>query len=226
MPASIIRLKQTLLNLTLRLREAYVSRSLREEQLIATVADTAGPLRACAATLLELVERVDGEVTRLRQVAAEHTASLASLLLATASQDEAFLDSLLRDGVQRDEALLKQCAQVAIEHEPSRAEQLRSHLEELRTAQDALTRQVSMAVQTETDVLSEVVRALLGDTRTSASFIETALSYEPTWAATIRQWQRDPNWRQLTHLLTKIAQRHDALCTTLVSAGMQDGDKR
>ncbi len=53
-PAEIARLKQVLLNLTLRLRAAYVLRSLREEQLALVVADAAGPLRACAATLLEL----------------------------------------------------------------------------------------------------------------------------------------------------------------------------
>jgi hypothetical protein len=52
--AAVARLKQTLLNLTLRMREAYVSRSLREEQLAFSIADFAGPLRACAATLLEL----------------------------------------------------------------------------------------------------------------------------------------------------------------------------
>jgi predicted nucleotidyltransferase len=51
---SIVRLKQTLLNLTLRLREAYIARGLRDEQLVKVIADTAGPLRACAATLLEL----------------------------------------------------------------------------------------------------------------------------------------------------------------------------
>lgn len=51
---AIFRLKQTLLNLILRLRESYISRGLREEQLVATIADTAGPLRSCAATLLEL----------------------------------------------------------------------------------------------------------------------------------------------------------------------------
>ena len=51
---SIFRLKQTLLNLTLRLRETYILRGLREEQLVATIADSAGPLRSCAATLLEL----------------------------------------------------------------------------------------------------------------------------------------------------------------------------
>jgi predicted nucleotidyltransferase len=51
---SIFRLKQTLLNLTLRLREAYIARGLREEQLVAVIADMAGPLRSCAATLLEL----------------------------------------------------------------------------------------------------------------------------------------------------------------------------
>lgn len=52
--AEIIRLKQALLNLTLRLRETYVSRSLREEQLVVVLAEAAGPLRSCAASLLEL----------------------------------------------------------------------------------------------------------------------------------------------------------------------------
>lgn len=51
---AIQRLKQSLLNLALRLREAYISRGLREEQLAAMIADAAGPLRSCAATLLEL----------------------------------------------------------------------------------------------------------------------------------------------------------------------------
>jgi predicted nucleotidyltransferase len=51
---AIFRLKQTLLNLTLRMRGAYVARSLREEQLGAVIADVAGPLRSCASTLLEL----------------------------------------------------------------------------------------------------------------------------------------------------------------------------
>jgi predicted nucleotidyltransferase len=51
---AIFRLKQTLLNLTLRMREAYIARSLREEQLAALIADVAGPLRSCAATLLGL----------------------------------------------------------------------------------------------------------------------------------------------------------------------------
>ena len=54
---TIVRLKQTLLNLTLRLREAYISRGLREEQLVAMIADMAGPLRSCAASLLELEGR-------------------------------------------------------------------------------------------------------------------------------------------------------------------------
>ena len=51
---AIFRLKQTLLNLTLRLRETYISRSLREEQVSVVIADVAGPLRSCASTLLEL----------------------------------------------------------------------------------------------------------------------------------------------------------------------------
>ena len=48
------RLKQVLLNLQLRLRERYVLVSLREEQLALVIADAAGPLRASAASLLQL----------------------------------------------------------------------------------------------------------------------------------------------------------------------------
>ena len=50
----VARLGQVLLNDLLRLREAYVSRSLREEQMVRVVAEAAGPLRSAAATLLEL----------------------------------------------------------------------------------------------------------------------------------------------------------------------------
>ena len=52
--AVVARLRQVLLNLTMRLRQTYALRSLREEQLAFAVADAAGPLRASAATLLEL----------------------------------------------------------------------------------------------------------------------------------------------------------------------------
>lgn len=52
--AQIFRLKQVLLNLVLRSRESYAVRAGREDQVALLVADTAGPLRACAATLLEL----------------------------------------------------------------------------------------------------------------------------------------------------------------------------
>lgn len=52
--ASVFRLKQVLLNLRLRLRSLYVFRGLNEEQLVLVVADAVGPLRSCAATLLEL----------------------------------------------------------------------------------------------------------------------------------------------------------------------------
>ena len=68
---AIFRLKQTLLNLTLRLRETYIARSLREEQLAAVIADTAGPLRSCAATLLELEgNAVSSPKEALEQIAA------------------------------------------------------------------------------------------------------------------------------------------------------------
>lgn len=68
--ATIARLKQVLLNLILRLRELYVLRSLREEQLALVIADMAGPLRSCAATLLELQgQPVESPKEALAQVA-------------------------------------------------------------------------------------------------------------------------------------------------------------
>jgi hypothetical protein len=53
-PAEIFRLRQVLLNLVLRLREAAVARGHRPEQVALILADTLGPLRAACATLLEL----------------------------------------------------------------------------------------------------------------------------------------------------------------------------
>lgn len=52
--AIIWRLKQVLLNLTLRLREAYVERGSTPERVSALIADSAGPMRSCAATVLDL----------------------------------------------------------------------------------------------------------------------------------------------------------------------------
>jgi predicted nucleotidyltransferase len=52
--AEIARLRQVLLNLILRMRSVYATRSLREEQLALALADFAGPLRASAAALIEL----------------------------------------------------------------------------------------------------------------------------------------------------------------------------
>ena len=48
----IFRLRQILLNLTLRLREAYVSRGQHAGQVAHVLAETFGPLRAAAATLI------------------------------------------------------------------------------------------------------------------------------------------------------------------------------
>jgi hypothetical protein len=55
--ALVRRVRQVLLNLTMRLREAYVERSLREEQCAITVAESAAPLRTSAASILELEGR-------------------------------------------------------------------------------------------------------------------------------------------------------------------------
>ena len=52
--AKVKQLRQQLLNLTLRLRASYMTRSSREEQMTLVIADAAGPLRSCAAAQLEL----------------------------------------------------------------------------------------------------------------------------------------------------------------------------
>jgi predicted nucleotidyltransferase len=78
---AILRLKQTLLNLTLRLRVAYVARSLREEQLGTVIADAAGPMRSCASTLLELEGRPAASPKEaLEQIASSATAHDVQLI--------------------------------------------------------------------------------------------------------------------------------------------------
>jgi hypothetical protein len=52
--ALIARLEQVLLNLTLRLRAAYIERSLREEQLAPILAEATSVLGTSAASLIEL----------------------------------------------------------------------------------------------------------------------------------------------------------------------------
>jgi predicted nucleotidyltransferase len=51
--AEILRVKQVLLNLVLRARSTY-AQSVREPDLVRLLSDLAGPLRACAAALLDL----------------------------------------------------------------------------------------------------------------------------------------------------------------------------
>lgn len=55
--ALVRRLRQVLLNLQIRARERYLVLSLREEQLARHIADSAGPLRSAAASLLQLEGR-------------------------------------------------------------------------------------------------------------------------------------------------------------------------
>jgi len=52
--ATVRRVRQVLLNLTLRLREQYVIDGEHEERLARIIADITGPVRACAATLITL----------------------------------------------------------------------------------------------------------------------------------------------------------------------------
>jgi predicted nucleotidyltransferase len=71
--AAIFRLKQVLLNIILRWRNAYALRGGREEALVRAVAEAAGPLRSMAATLLELE---DGQVRAPKPALEEIAAAL------------------------------------------------------------------------------------------------------------------------------------------------------
>ncbi|MHC1743585.1 MAG: hypothetical protein AB9873_11195 [Syntrophobacteraceae bacterium] len=55
--ARLRALRQMLLNLSMRLRERYMTTSLREEQLALVIAEAAAPLRSAAATILALEGR-------------------------------------------------------------------------------------------------------------------------------------------------------------------------
>jgi hypothetical protein len=56
-PALVGRLDQVLLNITLRLRALYLERGRFAEQLSGLIAQMSGPIRTCAASLLELEGR-------------------------------------------------------------------------------------------------------------------------------------------------------------------------
>lgn len=97
--AEIFRLRQVLLNLVLRLREAYASRGHRPEQVGRVLADAVGPLRAACATLLELegASAVDS-ASALTHLASTLGAQepVAQMLAAHASRPIGADDTLLR----------------------------------------------------------------------------------------------------------------------------------
>jgi predicted nucleotidyltransferase len=89
----IFRLRQMLLNLTLRLREAYVSRGQRSEEAVRVLADALGPLRAAAATLLELEGAPNPDSSAaLTALAASFGASNAAAVLFAAHERKPVAD--------------------------------------------------------------------------------------------------------------------------------------
>ena len=81
----LFRLRQMLPNLTLRLRGSCISHGQQPEQVTRILADLAGPLRAAAATLLELEGHTSETSTALTSLAAsfgEPAAAIAQSILA------------------------------------------------------------------------------------------------------------------------------------------------
>ena len=91
--ATLQRLKQVVVNLMLRLRERYALVSLREEQLIPIIADSAGPIRACAVSILTLQGEKPNSPKEALQALTSHlpqhdwTAILANMSLARERQE-------------------------------------------------------------------------------------------------------------------------------------------
>lgn len=113
--AEVFRLRQILLNLILRLREAYVARGHRPEQATLILADMFGPLRAACATLLELEGTPNADSTAaLTTVAASFGAqSGAAAALILAAHDRATLGADAEDALFQTLALTMQISRRA-----------------------------------------------------------------------------------------------------------------
>jgi len=85
--AVIVRVRQVLLNLVLRLRASYALEHDREERLAVLIADAAGPLRASAAEILDL-QGTPASTGReaLERLAREWSAARAADVLAVISR--------------------------------------------------------------------------------------------------------------------------------------------
>lgn len=100
----IRRLAQVLLNLQIRARERYLVLSLREEQLTRHVADSAGPLRSAAATLLQLEGHAAASPKQALETVAESIGDLA-LVEALSAMSRAREEELLEPGTASAVAL-------------------------------------------------------------------------------------------------------------------------
>jgi predicted nucleotidyltransferase len=81
--ATLVRLRQVLANLILRLRERYALGGMHEERLAMVIADASGPIRACASAILSLEgERLGSPKEALRVLAARLPGEDRSELLA------------------------------------------------------------------------------------------------------------------------------------------------
>jgi len=106
--ALVRRVRQVLLNQTLRLRDAYAEKSLREEQATAAIADAAGPLRASAAAILELEGRAASDPKSALATLAAESEFAAVLPLISEARERKLLAPGTAAGVLFDVARLAQ----------------------------------------------------------------------------------------------------------------------
>ncbi len=110
----LLQLEQALFQVTLRLRNQFVSRGMREEQLAMALADATGPMRSIAAAILEIEgKKVESRKAALVLLARELTPEQADVLLPHLS--EAREVGLLGSGVAEESflQLLVLCSRIS-----------------------------------------------------------------------------------------------------------------
>ena len=106
--ALVRRVRQVLLNQTLRLRDAYAEAGAREEQAAALIADAAGPLRAAAASILELEGRAVSDPKSALAALAADSEFAAVLPFMSEARERKLLEPGMAAGVLFDLTRLAQ----------------------------------------------------------------------------------------------------------------------
>lgn len=192
----------------------------RDDALLARVVELALSNNHSAALVCELVERIDGEVGRLRRALDEDRATLSTLLTGVALRSRPLLHSVLIP-VGDDDAVQNHLIAVVRDVAPDLYELIRQKQQQEEREQHTLRELVMDVCQSESHVLEPVVANLLD---TDPDVLALLLTYEPAWSETFTTQAQNP--QRLVSLCTRIVQRHDDLCRKVVTLGLHEASLR